>query len=265
MVPLSLTCKSKTLIRFHPVRLVDYGETVEPIEYEFMDALYLTPEWRSGPSKDREKTDSPLLACKSSDGAEKVERLPLLARYFREALGLCRIHSFIVEHSYPTFAGKGFLVKCVLVNTTGGRQLVVMEHESGWKLAYSGDTRPCEKMAKMAQGADILIHEATFDEDMQQKAINDRHSTVREALRIAQDAKPMCTVLTHFSARFEKTLPNVREAQQAVQATAVEEPVPVLLAQDFMTLPLPMDSGALCDVVGVMQPLHHLFAQEASS
>jgi ribonuclease Z len=49
-----------------------------------------------------------------------------------------------------------------------------MEHESGWRLVYSGDTRPCPQMVEMARGATILIHEATFDQDMQDKAIGDR-------------------------------------------------------------------------------------------
>jgi hypothetical protein len=66
------------------VRLVDYDETVQRIEYEFVDALYLTQSWRQ------------------ADGEEK---LPLLSRYFREALGFTSIYSAIVVHSYPTFAG----------------------------------------------------------------------------------------------------------------------------------------------------------------
>ena len=100
-----------------------------------------------------------------------------------------------------------------------------MEHERGWRLVYSGDTRPCAQMVELARGATLLIHEATFDEDMQEKAIGDRHSTVREALSVARDAQPKCTVLTHFSGRFEKTLPDVWEAQRAIATTAAPPPL----------------------------------------
>jgi ribonuclease BN (tRNA processing enzyme) len=123
-------------------------------------------------------------------------------------------------------------------------------------------------MVELARGATLLIHEATFDEDMQEKAIGDRHSTVREALSVARDAQPKCTVLTHFSGRFEKTLPDVWEAQRAIATTAApalteeEPPLMVVLAQDFMTLRLEGDQR---DVVAVMQPLQQLFAADAEA
>ncbi len=37
----------------------------------------------------------------------------------------------------------------------------------GWKLVYSGDTRPYEGLIKAGMDATILIHEATFDDSMQ--------------------------------------------------------------------------------------------------
>lgn len=124
-------------------------------------------------------------------------------------------------------------------------------------------------MVEAARDADILIHEATFDEDMQEKAVSDRHSTVCEALRVALDARPAVTVLTHFSGRFERSLPDVGEAQRQVLSAAGVDGKPghqVILAQDFMTLPLhggnSDDDTTLRNVAAVMQPLHQLFAQE---
>ena len=32
----------------------------------------------------------------------------------------------------------------------------------GWKLVYSGDTRPCEAMVEASIGATVLIHEVSF-------------------------------------------------------------------------------------------------------
>ena len=40
---------------------------------------------------------------------------------------------------------------------------VVLAGAAGWKLAFSGDTRPCDALAEAAAGATLLIHEATFE------------------------------------------------------------------------------------------------------
>ena len=44
---------------------------------------------------------------------------------------------------------------------------LVLTLQSGCKLAYSGDTRPCLRFAQAAHTADLLIHEATFAPDLQ--------------------------------------------------------------------------------------------------
>ena len=52
---------------------------------------------------------------------------------------------------------------------------LVFTHKNGWKLVYSGDTRPCEGLIKEGLGATILIHEATFEDDLQTEAFNKFH------------------------------------------------------------------------------------------
>ena len=37
---------------------------------------------------------------------------------------------------------------------------VVLRGAAGWKLVYSGDTRPCDALAAAAKDATVLIHEA---------------------------------------------------------------------------------------------------------
>lgn len=34
-----------------------------------------------------------------------------------------------------------------------------IEHNSGWKLVYSGDTRPCDNLIQVGQNATLLVHE----------------------------------------------------------------------------------------------------------
>lgn len=47
----------------------------------------------------------------------------------------------------------------------------------GWKLVYSGDTRPCLELIEAVHGATILVHEATFEDGMRREAVARNHST----------------------------------------------------------------------------------------
>jgi ribonuclease Z len=74
----------------------------------------------------------------------------------------------------------------------------------GWKIVYSGDTRPCESLTELARGATALIHEATFENGMEEDAVKKRHSTTREAIECGLAAGAYRTILTHFSQRYPK-------------------------------------------------------------
>lgn len=82
---------------------------------------------------------------------------------------------------------------------------LVLRHKSGRHICYSGDTRPCPAFIERSADAALMIHEATFSDDMQQNAINNQHSTVLEAVRSAIQARCKHLVLTHFSQRYYNT------------------------------------------------------------
>jgi len=66
-----------------------------------------------------------------------------------------------------------------------------------------GDTRPCNNAVKLGEGADVLIHEATFAHDLAQKAHEYGHSTALQAAEIAHAAGAKKLYLTHFSSRYQ--------------------------------------------------------------
>ena len=86
---------------------------------------------------------------------------------------------------------------------------------AGRRAVVSGDTRPCAKLIAAAKDADVLIHEATFSDDEQERALETRHSTGREAGRVGREANVKKLILTHLSSRhdveFGKLLAQARE------------------------------------------------------
>ncbi|CAN7992883.1 unnamed protein product [Ixodes hexagonus] len=76
--------------------------------------------------------------------------------------------------------------------------------EDGWKLTYSGDTMPCEDLVQAGAGSDILIHEATMEDDLAEEALLKTHSTTSQAIDVGSRMRARFTLLTHFSQRYAK-------------------------------------------------------------
>lgn len=69
-------------------------------------------------------------------------------------------------------------------------------------MTFSGDTMPCEDLVKLGQDCDLLIHEATMEDDLIEDAKLKRHSTVSQAIEIGKQMNSKFTLLTHFSQRY---------------------------------------------------------------
>lgn len=86
----------------------------------------------------------------------------------------------------------------------------------GRVIAILGDTKPCSNAARLCQDADLVVHEATFEGALADKAIEFGHSTTKHAALAAGTAGARRLVLTHFSSRYrnEDLAGLVAEAQQ---------------------------------------------------
>jgi ribonuclease Z len=73
----------------------------------------------------------------------------------------------------------------------------------GKVIVYSGDTSPSESLARLARGADILIHEATLLDELAELAERDGHSTAGGVAKLAAEAGVGRLILTHISARYK--------------------------------------------------------------
>ena len=109
---------------------------------------------------------------------------------------------------------------------------VVGPPRPGRKIVYSGDTRPCANVARLAENADLLIHDATLDDELADKAYEDGHSTPSQAAEIAKKANVERLVLTHISARYKSAEKLLEQAKKIFSN--------VLVAEDFMKIEVPL-------------------------
>ncbi|WLI77834.1 ribonuclease Z [Kosakonia sp. H02] len=76
--------------------------------------------------------------------------------------------------------------------------------EPGKKLAIFGDTSPCPASLELARNVDLMVHEATLETAMEEKANSRGHSSARQAAQLAVDAGAGRLVITHISSRYDE-------------------------------------------------------------
>jgi ribonuclease Z len=118
---------------------------------------------------------------------------------------------------------RGALQRGEPVTLADGRTVAAAEvvgpARPGRRIVIPGDTGPVETVRTFAQGADVLVHEATFTEEERARAAETRHSTARQAAEAAEAAGVRLLALTHVSPRFFG--PELLEEAQAVFAATV--------------------------------------------
>lgn len=132
---------------------------------------------------------------------------------------------------------------------------VVQPPRKGRKIVICGDTADSRAIAGLAQGADLLIHEATnaylqgFDKETTlQEVTNDAkvhgHSTPDMAGQFAKVIGAKRLILNHFSSRYkgdpslESLSIMTRIEKQAIEASGLNE-THVAAAWDFFLFPIP--------------------------
>jgi ribonuclease Z len=100
----------------------------------------------------------------------------------------------------------------------------------GRRIVITGDTAPCSATREAAEGAQLLVHDASFGDEAVERAAETGHSTARQAAVLASDASVQLLALVHISARH--FVPDLL-------AQAREEFEPVLAPRDFDLIEIP--------------------------
>ena len=93
---------------------------------------------------------------------------------------------------------------------------VVGPPRPGRTVVYTADTRPDERTVDAAADADLLVHDATFGDDMADRARETAHSTGREAGEVADRADAKRLALVHISSRYAGDASPIRRDASAV-------------------------------------------------
>lgn len=150
--------------------------------YELIgDELRKSAEFLNKPSSSAENDDASPFKPGRFDITKKTELMQLLG----EKLGLKNVTTAPVIHCVDAFG-------------------IAIEHQDGWKITFSGDTRPVETLVDAGMNSTLLIHEATFEDGLSEKACNKGHATTSEAIEVANAMNAKFLLMTHFSQRYPK-------------------------------------------------------------
>lgn len=120
----------------------------------------------------------------------------------------------------------------------GGRPTV-----QGRRVVVFGDCRPNRRnpALRLAADADVLVHEATLDDDKSDQAYERGHSTPKDAGRIARDANAKTLILWHFSPRYDRVDDWADRFRAQAEACGGQGPYlgNIILASDFLRVTVP--------------------------
>lgn len=94
-------------------------------------------------------------------------------------LRTCRVPHFNISHALTLSAGQ----------------------RKPFQITFSSDTPPCRDLIHFGRDSTLLIHEATYPDRFSQKAQQNRHSTLSQAIEQSREMNAKYTILTHFSRR----------------------------------------------------------------
>ncbi|XGW29697.1 hypothetical protein V3C99_009052 [Haemonchus contortus] len=176
--PLVLVCNRNVLkpLKTYSMCFSDLESLLEIVD---ISRHPITPPASPGPPTKRRRLPSPVLsACRNV-----IDQMPR-PLFDEQSWNVQEIKAVQVHH---TRMANGFIFGI-----------------NGRRVVFSGDTKPCDLLVEEGQDADLLIHEATFEDGHEADALRKKHSTMGQAVEIGRKMRARNVILTHFSARYPK-------------------------------------------------------------
>ncbi|GAA3008823.1 ribonuclease Z [Tetragenococcus solitarius] len=119
--------------------------------------------------------------------------------------------------------------------TINGKDFVG-QAKKGRIVTILGDTRYTTNAISLAENADVLVHESTFNKEEAKLAKAYYHSTTQQAALVAKKAEVRQLILTHISARYlnKEAIELEKEAQEVFPRTVI--------ARDFYCMVIPFQA-----------------------
>ncbi len=144
-------------------------------------------------------------------------RIPTCGYLFREKSGLPHIRREMIDaFNIPVSqinnikAGAGWTTAD---GTTLPPELLTTPASPTRRFAYCSDTIDLPKLSGILQGADLLFHEATYNDEMLFRAKQTCHTTATQAATLAKQAGVKQLCIGHFSARIRDEKELLQEAR----------------------------------------------------
>ena len=127
------------------------------------------------------------------------------------------IPEVIIEHNIPVddipvIKGGGDFTN--LDGTTISNLKLTKSAHRPRSYAFCSDTAYCEAIIPVIKGVDLLYHEATFKNDLIERANYTFHSTTGQAAAIAKLAEAKCLIVGHYSQRYHDLSSLLEQVQE---------------------------------------------------
>jgi ribonuclease Z len=152
-------------------------------------------------------------------------RIPCSGYLFREKPKLRRIIRQAIPDQLIASVANRLKRGDDIVNPDGSLRFkndeVTMPPIPAYSYAFCSDTRYNPRILPQIQGVDLLYHEASFLDDMGDRAGDTYHSTARQAADIARQANVGKLLLGHFSSRYRELEGFLNESREVFQNTEI--------------------------------------------
>lgn len=150
-------------------------------------------------------------------------RIPCIGFRFEEKTSQRRLNTDACDHYLVSVDWYSRLKEgedyCDASGTLFPNRLFTFEPTDPHRYVHISDTRPNAQLKADILEADLMYHEATFLDNLSDRAHETFHSTALQAAKVAKGAEAHQLIIGHFSSRYKELTAHLQEAQTIFKPT----------------------------------------------